>query len=278
MDCTKFYLPVPPRAWSRTEGRCITDITENVDPNNIAYINKGNILQYKKNSSQLTKNQRYAQIAKGLWTNRTKSFATQTSTYTNPNINNLIRVNYVSTTVNNNNPQLANIRYRDGGNLVCGTYENPCTGETIENIIVRRYYPTSDSDVPGPIQELYWDAKIPTWYPRVKRVMTNSGDKWPVNYKLLVSAIDPNLISLCCYNNNNNNNNIIPPVDQDIIIQGNDVTIEGKIIKIGNNATCEEIIIGNNVSTNIELEGQNVNIGNVNSNVNIGGNINQINL
>jgi hypothetical protein len=34
-----------------------------------------NILQYKNNSSNLTKKQRYAQIAKGKWTNNKKSYA-----------------------------------------------------------------------------------------------------------------------------------------------------------------------------------------------------------
>ena len=56
-------------------------------------INKGNVLQYKINSSNLTKNQRYSKIAQGQWTNRTKTFASQsTRGYTNPNTQSLMRV------------------------------------------------------------------------------------------------------------------------------------------------------------------------------------------
>jgi hypothetical protein len=75
--------------------------------------------------------------------------------------------------------------------LVCGIYQNPCTGEVVDKTYQPKYYPTSDSDVPGPIQELYWDPKIQTWYPKQQLTMNNSGNKWPINYKLLRSAIQP---------------------------------------------------------------------------------------
>ena len=92
------YNPNPTRVWSRVQDRCTyTDnssyenvyvpLTRTTMPLSLAnyqaqVISKGNILQYKKNSSQLTKKQKYTQICKGLWTNRTKSYATQTQTYT----------------------------------------------------------------------------------------------------------------------------------------------------------------------------------------------------
>ena len=85
-----------------------------------------------------------------------------------------------------------NFKFKDGGNLVCGTFENPCTGEIIEKSVQPNYYPTTDSNVPGPIQQLYWDPKLQTWYPKVRRVMNNSTNKWPVNYKFLISAIHTN--------------------------------------------------------------------------------------
>ena len=111
-DC---YLPQPPRAWSRVENGCSQVNDTNISPPNtepivtvpysnrqvpasrlgfeIAMINKGNVLQYKINSSCLTKNQRYSKIAKGQWINRTKTYATQNDRgYTNPNIQNLLRV------------------------------------------------------------------------------------------------------------------------------------------------------------------------------------------
>jgi hypothetical protein len=55
---------------------------------------KGNILQYKMNSSLITQNMKYSQIAKGIWANRTTTWASQTDQNTNPNTKNLKRVNY----------------------------------------------------------------------------------------------------------------------------------------------------------------------------------------
>jgi len=219
MSCSKFYLPIPPRAWSRIDNKCTFQPTinynnsDNIIDSSIFYraalINKGNVLQYKKNSAHLTKTQRYSQIAKGLWTNRTKSWATQTETYSNPNTASLKRVGYIEYPKNDITPGTPSdpsgpyvpisvlfdpfkcpaINFKDGGSLVCGVYENPCTGISLDKTSQSNYYPTSDSDVPGPIQPLYWDPKIQTWYPKVRRIMNNSTNKWPVNYKLLRSAI-----------------------------------------------------------------------------------------
>jgi hypothetical protein len=158
----------------------------------LAQLNKGNVLQYKKNSSNLTKKQQYAQVAKGMWTNRTKTWATQSDTYTNPNTTDLQRVNYVETA--NINLNLSGLcpfatTFKDGGTLVCGTYQNPCTGEVTKEIPTNKYHPSSDSNVPGPIVPLYWDERITPWYPRQRYIMNNSTDKWPQNYKLFVSAL-----------------------------------------------------------------------------------------
>ena len=214
------YLPVPPRAWNRVDSRCTYD--NSINENDISYdpivfrrtalIKKGNVLQYKKNSSRLTKNQRYSQIAKGMWTNRAKTWATQSATYTNPNTTSLKRVGYVEYPKNDITPGspanpagpyvptsnlvdpfgCPNFTFKDGGSLLCSVYENPCTGEVSEKTFQQNYYPTSDSDVPGPIQYLYWDPKIQTWFPRQRLNMINSTDKWPINYKLFQSAIHPN--------------------------------------------------------------------------------------
>jgi hypothetical protein len=209
-----------------------------------AMLSKGNVLQYKKNSSNLTKQQRYAQIAKGKWVNRNTTWATQsTRGYTNPNNQSLQRVNSINITLDGQptlapvtcpkpftpvnqplpgtsssgaNPEvlppppppptvntgtelpptiieapILPIVIRDLGNLICGTEENVCTGEIIRQLVADNCHPTSDSDVPGPITELCWNDGNPTWYPRQRYVMTNSGNKWPDNYKLLVSAINP---------------------------------------------------------------------------------------
>jgi hypothetical protein len=210
---TCYYDPVPPRAWSRVQNPCVffdelNDI--NTDYNEVRrleeerkQIQKGNVLQYKKNSSNLTKNQRYSQIAKGLWTNRTRTWATQSDTYTNPNMTSLKRVNYqtLPTPTTGVNPASLlpcpnPVVFKDGGNLLCNIYENPCTGETIPNKVETleakipfSVHLSSESDVPGPIVPLLWDERIQPWYPRQRLQMTNSSNKWPVNYKLLVSAV-----------------------------------------------------------------------------------------
>jgi hypothetical protein len=225
MSYSNNYLPIPPRAWSRVDNRCTYDNFTNdrsvITENNKLYgldvfyaaalINKGNILQYKKNSSQLTKKQRYAQIAKGMWTNRTRTWATQSDIYTNPNTTSLKRVGYIEYPKNDITPgspanpagpyvpvgvlndpfNCPNFNFKDGGSLVCGLYENPCTGKVVNRTFQPNFYPTSDSDVPGPIQELYWDPRLKTWYPKLRRTMNNSTNKWPYNYKLFKSAIYP---------------------------------------------------------------------------------------
>lgn len=103
------YLPNPPRAWSRVQNSC--SVTTDIDSSDlvrlpysdklvsssilgesIAMLNKGNVLQYKANSSNLTQAQKYSKIAQGKWTNRNTTWATQnTRGYTNPNTTSLKR-------------------------------------------------------------------------------------------------------------------------------------------------------------------------------------------
>ena len=82
---------------------------------------------------------------------------------------------------------------KSGGNLVCGTQTNPCTGEIIKentntSVICNMSY---CSDVPGSPTELCWDNRINTFNPRQKYTMNNSGNKFPQGYKGLSSAIFP---------------------------------------------------------------------------------------
>ena len=240
------YLPVPTREWSRVQNSCTyftgsppetvkvpligTTIPFSALAYQVALINKGNVLQYKKNSSNLSKQQIYTQIAKGMWTNRNTTWATQSLTYTNPNIQHLKRVGGVvigdvnnicpspplennnilppiSYTPNNDNPLIPpratiknptniihivpidtpmnNVAILDFGNLLCNTTENICTGETVTQPANSNWHPTTDSDVPGTIQELYWNASIQTWYPKQRLTMNNSTDKWPYNSKAI---------------------------------------------------------------------------------------------
>jgi len=104
MSCNQ-NPPNPTREWQRVENRCVTDNTT-IEPKQALVLGmqyKGNILQYKKNSSMLTKNQQYSLIGQGKWLLRKKTYATQSATYTNPNTNSLYRPNKTNIDVNNGN-------------------------------------------------------------------------------------------------------------------------------------------------------------------------------
>lgn len=232
------YNPMPPRVWSRVQNPC-TYITPDFPDQYNVYIPltgqtvsqaqadyenkqmyKGNILQYKGNSYSLTKSQKYSQLAKGGGPNRRKVFATQSETYTNPNTTGLLRVGFqifpfpnqivgapnnisgpFEYNISNPNDCSGNI-VQDGGNLVCGTYKNPCTGEIYNKSIKNANIcnPASASNVPGP-GVLCWNNKVQSWFPRQRYFMNNSTDKWPINYKGLVSAIPPNQVTDCLSRN-----------------------------------------------------------------------------
>jgi hypothetical protein len=216
------YNPIPTRVWSRTQAQCTYfNETENYNTIYVPLTNttvsraqalydtqmliKGNVLQYKKNSSNITKSQRYSQICKGKWTNRTISYATQTQTYTNPNTKSLKRINAIEIPPNDvpglpNNisgPYQTNVinpflcsgdSIQDGGNLICNTVVTPCTNEIIQQTKPELCFPTTCSDVPGKIMDLCWDPRVATWYAKPRLTMSNSGTKWPQNYKGFVGA------------------------------------------------------------------------------------------
>jgi hypothetical protein len=60
--------------------------------NSIQMKKKGNVLQYKKNQTPLSQTQIYSKKVKNLWTNRKKSWASQSDQYTFPNTSSLLRV------------------------------------------------------------------------------------------------------------------------------------------------------------------------------------------
>ena len=218
------YNPNPTRVWSRVQNQCTyTDTNYNNVYNKLTnqtitqeeanlqdkMLYKGNILQYKGNSSRQTKSQQYSQLAKGLGPNKKKSYATQSQTYSNPNVTGLQRVNFQTYSYPNqivsapNNPSgpfqynvqnpngCSGVSIQDGGNLVCGTYANPCNGDIIKQSGYTDTIcnPASASDVPGQ-SELCWNNNVNTWFPKSRYVMNNSGTKWPTNYKGFVSAIN----------------------------------------------------------------------------------------
>jgi hypothetical protein len=227
MSSSYNYLPIPPRVWSRVQNLCTYDVSgstyssayipltnQTVSQAQANYedklLYKGNILQYKGNSSRLTRQQKYSQLAKSLGPNRTKVFATQSQTYTNPNTTWLQRVNYATvpfpnTIVGQPNNISGPFQYnvsspygcsttsvQEGGNLVCGTYVNPCTNQIIKTAPAAPLcFPSYCSDVPGRPIELCWNPKVQTWFPRQRFTMSNSGSKWPEGYKGFVSAVTP---------------------------------------------------------------------------------------
>lgn len=180
-------------------------------------LRKGNVLQHKGNSANLTKSQRYAQLAKGGGPARTKCFATQTQTYSNPNTRALQRVgaevypypnNVVGAPNNPSGPFETQVAspfdcsvnvVLDGGSLVCGTRVDPCSGQVLKTNDASPWVcsPASASDVPG-ASLLCWDERVQSWYPREKKIMTNSGTKWPTNYKGFKTA-DNGLLSSALY-------------------------------------------------------------------------------
>lgn len=222
------YIPNPPRVWSRVQNQCTYIIPgstyeqafipltgQTVSQAQADYemkqIYKGNILQYKGNSARLTKYQRYSQLARCAGPNRTKVFATQSETYSNPNTTGLLRSGYITYPYPNQivgapnnisgpfaygipNPNdCSGNSIQDGGTLVCGTYANPCSGEIYKtgpkNSTICN--PSSASNVPG-TTILCWNNKVQTWFPKPRYIMNNSTDKWPFNYKGFVSAVKPN--------------------------------------------------------------------------------------
>ena len=221
------YNPIPTRVWSRVQSQCtftnpgatydqiyIPLTNQIVSQEQADYENKqiykGNILQYKGNSARLTKAQKYSQLAKMNGPNRTKVFATQSQTYSNPNTTGLLRVGYSTYQFPNQIPGAPNnisgpFAYgipdpnncsgnsiQDGGSLVCGTFANPCSGVIIKRDVnpAVTCHPASASNVPGD-SLLCWNNKVKTWFPRQRYVMTNSGNKWPEGYKGFVSALIP---------------------------------------------------------------------------------------
>jgi hypothetical protein len=304
------YNPVPARVWSRVQNPCtyidgsnnfnyspvyipITNQTVSLAQANYEekLFYKGNVLQYKGNSSRLTKKQKYTQLAKGFGPNRTKVFATQSQTYTNPNTTGLLRVNYTTYPYPNqivgapNNPSgpfqynvpnpfdCSNNSIQDGGALVCGTYANPCTGEIIQTGAVSATIcnPSYCSDVPGTPVELCWNPNIQTWFPRQRYFMNNSGTKWPVNYKGLVSAVTPEapVLTLVSYTSASvalswsfiSNNNCIPISSYNIyqngiLIETQPFTITSTTINNLSSGTTYNFYI-TSVSTNIQSEQSN---------------------
>jgi hypothetical protein len=293
----KCYLPNPPRAWSRVQNSCPDTDNNTFLAEKTAMLNKGNVLQFKKNSFDLTKTQKYSKIVKRQWVNRNTTWATQsTRGYTNPNTTGLKRSGNViniaidpitgaiigptespitclkpTTTVNEvlpinggggsdiSDPNIPPpieptpssetfpsiisdsveepIVIQDGGVLICSVQENVCTGVIKTSISQQLCHPTTDSDVPGTIQDLCWNDGTQTWFPRQRYIMSNSGNKWPTNAKL-VSAIK-----------------IYPPIITSVTSNTNIVTLSWRpsnnCLQVSNYLLFQNGIIIKNIPANI---------------------------
>ena len=82
------YNPIPPREWTRYKPRCPTDVDFQFAYEAQMY-RKANVLQYKKNSAMLTKQQNYGLLAQRNFI----AWASQTEQASFPNIQSLKRVN-----------------------------------------------------------------------------------------------------------------------------------------------------------------------------------------
>jgi len=166
------YNPNPTRTWSRVQSNCSLTIPINpITPLQAAALQmrrKGNALQYKANSSNLTKQQQYSLIAQGKWTNRTKTWATQGSS------SSINVIPAMSTSSDYTNPNTHNLQ-QVGNTLICSSPAIKCV-------------PTSSSDVPGPIIDLCYNDSLPTFYSRENTVMNTSTNVFPKGAKNLQSA------------------------------------------------------------------------------------------
>ena len=139
------FVPGPP-PWSRAGGNncpnCVSNYgyAECTADNGLVYSTyalnerrKAEILKYKGNSAQLSPAMFYSMISRNAFT-RKKSWATQTQTVTNPNVDNL--------------PEIKNA----GIPVALQCNQPPVTCSL-----------TSDSDVPGPVIQLCIDASVPLY-------------------------------------------------------------------------------------------------------------------
>ena len=119
------YNPKIKRTWSRLDSPCI--FSESYVDNSV--INKQKVLNYPKNSSNFTQREIYSLICNGKWINKNKTWATQSTTYTNPNINNLELVNGntlicpqnrdgIITSFTNQNINILNLVNNNNNNLI----------------------------------------------------------------------------------------------------------------------------------------------------------------
>jgi hypothetical protein len=115
---------------------------------------KAEILKYKGNSAQLSPAMFYSMISRNAFT-RKKSWATQTQTVTNPNVDKLPEIKNAGTTVA----------------LQCNQPLVTCSL-------------TSDSDVPGPVIQLCIDESVPLYNYKLQVTPASGGGGKPISLEL----------------------------------------------------------------------------------------------
>jgi hypothetical protein len=168
----KGFVPDPPRVWTRYNGNdcpnCASnygyEACANAAPPYSTYEldqrRKAEILKYKTNGAQMSKAQQYSMASRNALT-RKKSWATQTQTYTNPNVDNLPETQIPI----------------DG---VLRTVSLQCSNQPAIRCSL-----TSGSDVPGPVIQLCFNPQIPLYNYKMQVTYPSGGTKWPMNSKII---------------------------------------------------------------------------------------------
>jgi hypothetical protein len=166
------FVPDPPRVWTRYNGNdcpnCASnygyEACANAAPPYSTYAldqrRKAEILKYKTNGAQMSKAQQYSMASRNALT-RKKSWATQTQTYTNPNVDNLPETQIPI----------------DG---VLRTVSLQCSNQPAIRCSL-----TSGSDVPGPVIQLCFNPQIPLYNYKMQVTYPSGGTKWPMNSKII---------------------------------------------------------------------------------------------
>jgi hypothetical protein len=135
----KVFLAPPVVSDAFVNGLCLTNI-------DIAMRRKAEILKYKKNSANISKNKNWSNVIQGKGPYAKRAWANQNDLGSNPNISGLDE---------------------ERNTIICNSNGIVCA-------------PTSSSNVPGPIMNLCYNPAIPlVGYVAPNRKKVNIGFKWP---------------------------------------------------------------------------------------------------
>ena len=138
--------------WTRGTGDCpdLEDVTmpdgSQMTFEDLSEKRKATIFQYKKNNAGFSKKQIYSRLARGIGKQRGASFATQSATYSNPNIRGL---------------------QQDGSGILI----SPSTP--------RNWALTNQNDTPGPLRRITNYPTVPLYNYIPRRTYLAGGTKWP---------------------------------------------------------------------------------------------------